>query len=169
MPLSFSTSEAPGGTGLFLKSHGRRQAQREFEVKDGAKRRRLRRSPISAFTRVFDALWAILEFKFSLRSNVTVRFKERWLHSSDLIRAIASESRACKNVVTSSAKPVRSKEGAGVGPAFRSSDIPISPDQPINRRKRNAGKRRSPTAASCDAARAQRSAHACRRSTAALT
>src|SRR5580700_118020 len=71
MPLSFSTSEALGGGGLFLKSHGQRQAQREFEVKDGTKRRRLRRSPK-----------AILEFKFSLRSNAAVRFKERWLHSS---------------------------------------------------------------------------------------
>jgi hypothetical protein len=42
-------------------------AQREFELKDGANGRRLRRLPISAFTRVFDALWAILDFKFSLR------------------------------------------------------------------------------------------------------
>jgi hypothetical protein len=43
-------------------------AQREFEVKDGAKRRRLRRLPK-----------AILEFKFSLRSLLTARFKEWWL------------------------------------------------------------------------------------------
>jgi hypothetical protein len=33
----------------------------------------------------------------------------------------ANGSRACKNVVTSNAKPVRSKERAGVGPAIRSS------------------------------------------------
>jgi hypothetical protein len=48
-----------------LKLHGRRQAQREFEVKD-----RLRRPPQAA------ALRALLELKFSLRSNVAVRFKE---------------------------------------------------------------------------------------------
>jgi hypothetical protein len=56
--------------------------------------------------------------------------------------------------VTSSAKPVRSKERVGVAPAFQSSVTPVSPDQSNKRRKRNAGKRRSPTAASCDAARA---------------
>src|SRR5580700_9713195 len=39
-----------------LKSHGSMRAQREFELKDGAKRRRLRRWPK-----------AILDFKFSLR------------------------------------------------------------------------------------------------------
>jgi hypothetical protein len=82
--LFCSTDKAPARGGIFLKSRGKPKAQREFEVKDGAKRRRLRRSPISAFTRVFDALWAILEFKFSLRSNLTVRFKERWLQSSSL-------------------------------------------------------------------------------------
>ena len=42
--------------GFFLRSHGQRVAQREFELKDGAKRRRLRRLPK-----------AILDFKFSLR------------------------------------------------------------------------------------------------------
>jgi hypothetical protein len=40
-------------------------AQREFEVKDGPKGRRLRRLPK-----------AILDFKFSLRSQLIVRFKE---------------------------------------------------------------------------------------------
>ena len=50
-------------------------AQREFELKDGANGRRLRRLPISAFTRVFDAQWAILDFKFSLRLPASVRFK----------------------------------------------------------------------------------------------
>ena len=34
-----------------------------------------------------------------------------------------------QNMVTSSAKPVRSKERAGVGPVFRSSVTPVSPDQ----------------------------------------
>ena len=34
-----------------------------------------------------------------------------------------------QNTVTGSAKPVRSKERAGVGPAFRSSVTPASPDQ----------------------------------------
>src|SRR4029077_2878289 len=71
------------GSGVSLKSHGRIGAQREFELKDGAKRRRLRRSPVSALTRVFDALWAILDFEFSLRLRSSVRFKGRWLHSSD--------------------------------------------------------------------------------------
>src|SRR4029077_18877794 len=61
------------GHGVPLKSHGRVKAQREFELKDGPKGRRLRRS-----------LKAILDFKFSLRSRSTVRFKGRWLRSSDL-------------------------------------------------------------------------------------
>jgi hypothetical protein len=34
-----------------------------------------------------------------------------------------------QNTITSSAKPVRCKERAGVGPAFRSSVIPVSSDQ----------------------------------------
>jgi hypothetical protein len=51
--------------GVSLKSHGRMRAQREFELKDGAKRRRLRRSPK-----------AILDFKFSLRWRSSVRFKD---------------------------------------------------------------------------------------------
>jgi tripartite-type tricarboxylate transporter receptor subunit TctC len=58
------------------------RAQREFELKDG---------PISALTRVFEALWgrrrrrspkALLDFKFSLRLPLSVRFKGRWLQSS---------------------------------------------------------------------------------------
>jgi hypothetical protein len=48
-----------------LKSHGRPQAQREFEVKDG-----LRPPPEAAARR------AVLVFNFSLRSHVAVRFKE---------------------------------------------------------------------------------------------
>jgi hypothetical protein len=40
------------------------RAQREFELKDGAKRRRLRRLPK-----------AILDFKFSLRLRLSMRFK----------------------------------------------------------------------------------------------
>jgi len=50
------------------------KAQREFELKDGPKGRRLRRLPK-----------AILNFKFFLRSRPTVRFKESWLQSSDPI------------------------------------------------------------------------------------
>jgi hypothetical protein len=60
-------------SGVSLKSHGRIGAQREFELKDGAKRRRLRRLPK-----------AILDFKFSLRLRLAVRFKGRWLQSSNL-------------------------------------------------------------------------------------
>ena len=43
--------------------------------------------------------------------------------------AIADGSHACKNVVTFSAKPVRLKGRAGVGPVFRSSVTSVSPDQ----------------------------------------
>src|SRR5580700_10161397 len=49
----------------FLKSHGCIGAQREFELKD-----RLRRPPEAA------ALRAVLDFKFSLRLPLSVRFKE---------------------------------------------------------------------------------------------
>ena len=45
------------------------------------------------------------------------------------LRAIGNGARACKNVVTSNAKPVRCKERAGVGPAFRSSVTSVPPDQ----------------------------------------
>ena len=70
-------------------------------------------------------------------------------------RAIENGSRACKNVVASSAKPVRSKERAGVGPAFHSSvELRQIKTSRNKRRKRNAGKRWVTTAASCDAARA---------------
>jgi hypothetical protein len=48
-----------------------------FEVKD-----RLRRPPQAA------ALRAVLEFKFSLRSNVAARFKGKWLRSSRISGAI---------------------------------------------------------------------------------
>src|SRR5580658_10338963 len=59
------------GSGVFLKSHGYIGAQKEFELKDGPKGRRLRRSPK-----------AILDFKFFLRLRLTVQFKARRLHSS---------------------------------------------------------------------------------------
>jgi hypothetical protein len=71
------------------------------------------------------------------------------------LRAIANGSHACKNVVTSNAKPVRSNERAGVGPVFRSFvDLRQIKTSRNKRRKRNAGKRWVATAASCDAARA---------------
>jgi hypothetical protein len=60
--------------------------------------------------------------------------------------------------IPSNAKPLRSEETAGVGPAFQSSVMSISPDQAFKKQinegsgtPANAG---SSTAASCDAARA---------------
>jgi hypothetical protein len=37
--LFCSTDEAPAGGGIFLKSHGKPKAQREFEVKDRLRQR----------------------------------------------------------------------------------------------------------------------------------
>src|SRR5579864_8007020 len=58
-PLHFAALQPPS-----LKSHGCIGAQRECELKDGPKGRRLRRSPK-----------AILDFTLSLRLRLTVRFK----------------------------------------------------------------------------------------------
>src|SRR5258708_40198410 len=92
----------------------------------------LSRRAISAFTRVFDALW----------------------RTTFVIGANARR----QNTITSSAKPVRCEERAGVVPAFRSSVTSVSPDQAFKKQiiegsgtPANAG---LPTAASCDAAAA---------------
>ena len=108
-----------------------------------------------------------------------MRVAPSWMQVSCLAARCGARALSCakreriarlQNMVTSSAKPVRCRERAGVGPVFRSSVELRQIKTSINkRRKRNAGKRRVTTAASCDAARARRSAHACRRSTAALT
>jgi hypothetical protein len=62
-------------------------AQKEFELKDGPKGRRLRRSPK-----------AILDFKFFLRLRLTVRFKGRWLHSSSFELAWTRSAGRQKNL-----------------------------------------------------------------------
>jgi hypothetical protein len=97
-------------------------------------------------------LWGEGVFCASGHSWRTFLFSRR-VSAPEFFRA---QSRACQNVLTSSAKPVRRKERAGVGPAFRSSVTRASPIQTSShkRRKRNAGKRWVATAASCDAARA---------------
>ena len=81
-------------------------------------------------------------------------------HRGAFLRRVLSQrtiARGCaqfaKNVVTSSAKPVRSKERAGVGPVFRSS-VMFRPINQINEGSGTPANAGSPTAASCDAARA---------------
>ena len=58
---------------------------------------------------------------FGLFHGQALPLPRRVFAPSFIMRTIVNGSRACKNVVTSSAKPVRSRERAGVGPAFRSS------------------------------------------------
>jgi hypothetical protein len=87
----------------------------------------------------------------------------------EFFRARSPMDRALANMLS---RLARNRSGSMKGQGWcLSFGLPLFRFRPINlrkRRKRNAGKRRSPTAASCDAARAQRSAHACRRSTTAL-
>jgi hypothetical protein len=71
------------------------------------------------------------------------------------MRAIGNAARAGKRQSCQTRNRLGLRERAGVVPAFRSS-VELRPIKTSRnkRRKRNAGKRRSPTAASCDAARA---------------
>jgi hypothetical protein len=101
----------------FLKSRGHIGAQRELELEDGPKGRRLRRLPISAFARVFDALRAILDFKFSLRLPSSVRFKGRWLHSSGFgfawTRSAARQSECARSVLRIFSPEISRMPGSG--------------------------------------------------------
>jgi len=86
------------------------------------------------------------------------------------LRGIANGSRARESTVTSNAKPVRCKERAGVGPAFLSSVTSVSPDQ--SNKLKEAERRQTQGHQPPHLAMRRApfwSAHACRRSTTALT
>ena len=66
---------------------------------------------------------------FGVFHGQTLPSRGAFLRASFIVRTIAIRSRACKNVVTSIAKPVRSRERAGVGLSF---GLPLFRFRPIN-------------------------------------
>jgi hypothetical protein len=100
-------------------------------------------------------LWGEGVFCASLRVLAwqTPSFSRR-VSAPELFRRAVQNGARLQNVVTSSAKPVRSKERAGVGPGFLSSVTSVSPDQSNKLKEAERRQTQGNTAASCDAARA---------------